>query len=1254
MASFNPAGITWDDNAGPDNGIVWDSPASTSAPRGAVAPPTAPQLLSAHASPLPLALLPAHGGIPESLPAGAPYSARIHPVSAHYGSEAGDAARSAIGAVVGEGMRGAWELTGIPAVSGQLSALIGDLQGKPGAGERHLLNLAANVPGSVLARRTPLGSSYQGSLAGNESGSLPVVAQEAVDALPPAAYKALDAYMKSMPAGRLAALAGHPDLISPDVLATMSGVAAEQAGAVGEGAALKSLFPGARAGAEAPSSLLHAAPDSPIATEQGAVPIFADGVPANKAAVDYVREAHDRKVLLDAIMERNAAKVAPGEMLPFQRKIADVEGNGRYVPQPIPPEPSPVQPNPTADEEAVQALAQAGSVTPANLLNPLAKAGRAVNRWGHNTWADVKAVQKELGVAPETGDVADAYGAHKLMPGRVGTRVEQVSEQAKDMDARLIRDAHSLFVPDAKLRKDLQDYMFFTHAPERNAALADKLPKGVAFGSGVSDAQALAGKQAIESSPHFATVKKYADEMWQYHKDTMKLREDYGLVSSEDVQRMNDAYPNHVPLNRVMEDEPFTPLTPRGLDVRSSGLKGAKGSDRPLADIFENIIAGRVDAIQRGEKNLVDNATLRLVRSTNGLGGLAREIRPAVIGTGSGGRPIFQDLSKDPSVLALRENGQQRFIQFDDPHLAAAFKDANTEELPGLIQAVGTATRLLSGLYTRFSPDFPIANKFRDLPEAMAYMLSQDDGGLKAAGKTLAMAPRDMKAVADGILGRDTPGAKLYAQMREDGGTTGGMALSTRKQLQVNLDKIYKLNRSNPRKAAETFLKTVDNLQAVFEDSTRLSVYRTALENGASRQRAAILAKNASIDFNQHGTGGPLINALFMFSNASIQGSTRMASSLLRNPKALTLVASSMLASQYAVNRWNDSVDPDWRQKLENASPMARKLGLTIVLPGDKFRVVSIPTSWGLMPLKVVFDAALDEMHAGKQIRAWKVVSDIATALVNGYNPLGGEDLISSLTPSLLRTPSDIIRNKRWTGSPIHPDAFGAEPPSTLYYDKLKQSYFGRKEIQLTRSLAANTNNIIDISPADLDYALEQYGAGPGKFVKKATSTIGALAQGQAPNLRDVPVAGRFFIAPSQDQTQGAPSLLPPISRDALAQDASARARDRHWKQEDFLSSIEGKDLTLGQKIAAAKSLFPGDRASQNMAIQAVKAQEKGLTPLERKVMGELGVDDGSRAKFLKAQLDGVPQAQRASLVSRWRKIGLLTPKVERQIGSLP
>src|SRR5690606_3559935 len=103
---------------------------------------------------------------------------------------------------------------------------------------------------------------------------------------------------------------------------------------------------------------------------------------------------------------------------------------------------------------------------------------------------------------------------------------------------------------------------------------------------------------------------------------------------------------------------------------------------------------------------------------------------------------------------------------------------------------------------------------------------------------------------------------------------------------------------------------------------------------------------------------GPVVNALYMFSNASIQGSAKMLRSL-RNPKVASALGVTLAASVAAVSEWNDRIDPEWRDKV---TKWDRLNSLTVLLPSDDggVRYVAVPVSWGIKPLHVIASQAYD------------------------------------------------------------------------------------------------------------------------------------------------------------------------------------------------------------------------------------------------------------------------------------------------------
>jgi hypothetical protein len=56
----------------------------------------------------------------------------------------------------------------------------------------------------------------------------------------------------------------------------------------------------------------------------------------------------------------------------------------------------------------------------------------------------------------------------------------------------------------------------------------------------------------------------------------------------------------------------------------------------------------------------------------------------------------------------------------------------------------------------------------------------------------------------------------------------------------------------------------------------RLSAYKNARERGMSQNAAASLAKNLTVNFNRRGSWGVAMNSMYLFYNASVQGTARI------------------------------------------------------------------------------------------------------------------------------------------------------------------------------------------------------------------------------------------------------------------------------------------------------------------------------------------------------------------------------------------
>lgn len=867
-----------------------------------------------------------------------------------------------------------------------------------------------------------------------------------------------------------------------------------------------------------------------------------------------------------------------------------------------------------------------------------------VSDWWLNTreyveddWVRFKKLLKDPNVKVE--DASNPYQKETLFHGKVSGRLDEGKEIVRKIDQDILETSKKLNVPDKQISDDVNRYLVARHAPERNASLGPRA-------AGMSDDEAKAIIKEIESSPAGAEVKRIADTVQDYNYKTLEILKEGGVIDDVLYNTLRKKYKNHVPLQRIFDDSESVDqfLTGRGFDVKGTGLKRAKGSEREVADILENVTANYEQAVIRAEKNVVDNATLKFARENKHLG-IFEEIKPKAIGRSFKGDILMENI-KDPSVLALRENGKPVYLKIKDPHMAAVLKGVNRQKVDGLLKFVASFTRFYSGLMTRFNPEFAFPNKIRDLQETMVYLASKNEIGFKGAAKAVTKDASSVKDVYDFIRGTDSAGAKIYKQMIADGGTTGGLGLSTRKQVELDLAQIRKLNRSTPRMAAKKVVDMVDNWNKLFEDSTRLSVYKQALESGLSRDRAAAMAKEASINFNKMGKGGPLINSLWMFSNASIQGSAKLLRSM-KNPKVAGTVIAGVSGAVLATSEWNDRVDPDWRDKV---SKWDRLNGLTVVLPGgsgDNFNYVTVPVSWGLKPIKVSAEYAMDTMN-GKGEGFGGSMSAIVSSVLESYNPIGGTDLVSAGVPTLLDLPVDLARNKAWSGSKIRPDFDSSAPASTLYFRSLRESPLGRGFISATRGISEKTGGRIEISPADVNYAYQQLVGGTGRFLSKSVTSGTDLAKGELPPVREIPFASRFLRSVPNEETGKASGEANSIKRIL-----SEQSRDRFYlKQDAEVMFEEMKKMPKEERAATWAKLAKEQPDIATKLSEIAKDQALGLNYTDRLVK-QLGVENGERAKYLVAKFKEAKKEDRAEMWKDMVNKKLLTKDVIKQINYL-
>ncbi|MDR0578312.1 MAG: hypothetical protein LBI87_12480 [Candidatus Accumulibacter sp.] len=515
---------------------------------------------------------------------------------------------------------------------------------------------------------------------------------------------------------------------------------------------------------------------------------------------------------------------------------------------------------------------------------------------------DLKRVTEAIAATGrKIADAMDPYLLEGLFHGRAAERTEAfIARELKPLMNRMRLSGTKM--------ADFEEYLWMRHAPERNAQIAriDKdRPDG---GAGVSTKKARDYLAALDPKKK-AVFESLAADVDAITGGTLDLLVAEGLETAEAAAAMREAYEFYVPLHRAETEDSGAGTgagngTGQGMSIRGPETRRAVGSDKAAVDILGNLVMARERAITRAEKNRVSNALLGLALTNPNPDFWRVDAAPKerVVERGADGKDhvverVRPGFGNAPNVVFTKVKGQAHYIVFNENdaramRLAESMKNLDAEEIGAALAGVGKATRYFSAMATQYNPIFGVVNLFRDTQEAMLNLQSTPIAGRQ--GEVL----RNIGAAAQGIWAalRGKEGAKpgewgrLWAEFQREGGKTGyrdsfANAAGRAEKLREELGDFGEGWTAKAREAIfrgknSAFMQWLSDYNEMMENAVRLSAYKSAVDSGMSRPRAAMLAKELTVNFNRKGAKTRQIGALYAFFNASAQGTARIAQTL--------------------------------------------------------------------------------------------------------------------------------------------------------------------------------------------------------------------------------------------------------------------------------------------------------------------------------------------------------------------------------------
>jgi len=858
------------------------------------------------------------------------------------------------------------------------------------------------------------------------------------------------------------------------------------------------------------------------------------------------------------------------------------------------------------------------------------RAGELMAKFNRDYFQPIEKIMKEAGLNLET---VDAFLYARAAPARnARLKAKAENEIRTKMENKIRTEMEADGAAEADIQAAIADADADIQAAIAKAAADGKIPEA---GSGMTTQEATDIMNGFRGQDYFPALERIGEIFNRANKERMQNNIQRGLVSREVGEQLLREEPDYVPMKGSIIDENLTEPAEDFEDVMGYGGSGFGVSVRewyntrgrtslgfsPLGTFISDVGT----SIVRGERNRVGQKLMTFFIDNPSESWKVFSYRnPPRNRNGDIQRPS----PFDPNFMVVKRGGDTFYLRIDDPLLAKAAKNLNPQQMNSLLQISSNLTRMLSRSFTTANPDFFVPNVFRDLQSAALNLGAEAPGLLKAFRDKIkdGKAFRSVAAFEYGREGGDPALRELYEQFKLDGGSVSWVQRETPQEAAARIQKDLKtVNDSlkdlkdarsakqaieavwNPTgKGFRAMVGALESTNATFENSVRFAAYRAALEIGMTREQAAMISREATVDFNRRGEAGALLNALYAFFNAGIQGSVRTARALSNNPlktgklsttQAALLGMMTTAATLAAANAALSDEDDDGKLFWDKIPDYEKERNLIIMNPLDGKTYTKIPMPYGFGFFPYLATRTMDAARRGDDLGA--VGLDIATAGLGNFSPVqfSAGNIPSSIaraaTPTMGKPFVELMLNENFMGKPIYNEPF----------DK-GQSYASVARFNTPEGYKELSQFLNDIS------------GGEGKLKGNLNAPAESFEY-----LTEFAFGGVTNLAKSLYRTgEEGDAVAAPVVRRLVGQPGKGRNVGEYYEREERARVVnqQMKDLT-GLERRALIEKFPAETNPRvQSALTATRSAVRKLNE-ERKRIRNLDIDEGVKAERLEA-----------------------------------
>lgn len=501
------------------------------------------------------------------------------------------------------------------------------------------------------------------------------------------------------------------------------------------------------------------------------------------------------------------------------------------------------------------------------------------------------------------------------------------------------------------------------------------------------------------------------------------------------------------------------------------------------------------------------------------------------------------------------------FNQFDERaiRMAESIKNLDQDQISHLLAVSSSFTRYFASINTQYNPVFGIINITRDVQGALLNLSSTPIADKKAEvlGNTLKALKgiyQDVRAQRKTGVAASNQWATLFEEFQREGGQTGyrnmyANAKDRGEALRDALDptwwkdsklgKVISFNGmlATPEqwiadKAIKPIFDWLSDYNNALENAVRLSVYKSALDAGQTKQQAASIAKNISVNFNRKGSYGRQIGSLYAFFNASVQGTARIGETMMKRDNA----TGKMTFSKAGVRIMQGGLLLGAMQALALAAagydedePPQFIRDRNLIIPLDPFgadgKYVSIPMPLGYNAIPSTGRMLTEFILSGGKNPSKRVIA-LLNMLLDVTNPIGNAGLsMQTISPTVLDPFAALSENKDFTGRPISREDLSSLSPTPGFTRSRDKAWdFSVSIAQGINWLTGGTDatqGAISPTADQIEYLAGQFTGGVGRETIKLGTTVDSLVTGEELPTYKIPLFGRLYGNTTGQSSQG-------------------------------------------------------------------------------------------------------------------------------------